>query len=158
MRFTKREAEPLFDALEAIARGLGLALIELTVFRRKGGAQVKLTVYKEGSVGLADCSRAHNAMAPRLELAFPDGELSMEVSSPGIDRLIKDASEFAFYKGRAVKCYRTDISDWSRGILSETDEERLVLRAKNAATGRDGFDELVIPYKLIAKAKLDWEE
>jgi ribosome maturation factor RimP len=150
MRFTKREPDPLFDALAVVARGLGLTLIDFAVFKHKGSVQVKLTVYKEGIVGLADCSRAHYAMQPRLELAFPGADLSIEVSSPGIDRLIKDASEFVFYKGRAIKCYRTDLSDWSRGVLIDADEERLVLREKNG--------EIVILYKLIAKAKLDWEE
>jgi ribosome maturation factor RimP len=178
MRFTRKEPDPLFEALEVVACGLGLTLIDFAVFGHKGGGAkgngvtkgsvlVKLTIYKDGIVGLADCSRAHYAMLPRLELAFPDAELSVEVSSPGIDRLIKDASEFAFYKGRAIKCYRSDVSDWARGVLIDADEERLVLREKSVARGdaRRGecgelgeFGELVIPYKLIAKAKLDWEE
>jgi ribosome maturation factor RimP len=111
--------------------------------------QVKATVYKAGSVGLEDCSRVHRAILPRLELAFPDTELSVEVSSPGIDRTIKDASEFVYYKGRWIKCYRTDISEWSRGVLVDADEKRLVL----SADGKVGE----IPYSIIAKAKLDWE-
>jgi hypothetical protein len=55
-------------------------------------------------------------------------------------------------------------------VLIDADEERLVLREKNVAGGNAGhsewsecgelgeFEELVIPYRLIAKAKLDWEE
>ncbi|MDR1325160.1 MAG: ribosome assembly cofactor RimP [Treponema sp.] len=149
MRFTPREDDPLFDSVEAVTRGLGLSLIELSVSRHKGSVQVRATVYKAGSVGLEDCSRAHRAMLPRLELAFPDAALFVEVSSPGIDRTIKDASEFAYYKGRWVKCYRTDISEWSCGVLVDADEKRLVL----SADGKAGD----IPYSVIAKAKLDWE-
>jgi ribosome maturation factor RimP len=84
---------------------------------------------------------------PRLELAFPGQELYVEVSSPGIDRVIKDASEFPCYLGRGVKCYRTDISDWSGGVLESADARRLVLK------GRDG--KMEIDYEVIAKAKLD---
>jgi ribosome maturation factor RimP len=85
---------------------------------------------------------------PRLELAFSGQEIYLEVSSPGIDRLIRDGSEFAHYKGRGIRCYRTDISDWSSGILLSSDKEGIVLR------NREG--ELSIPYSLIAKARLDY--
>jgi ribosome maturation factor RimP len=97
-----------------------------------------------------DCSRAHHALLPRLELAFPGQDLSVEVSSPGIDRLIKDGAEFAFYTGRGVRCYRTDISDWSAGILESAGETGIVLR------GKDGS--MNIAYEVIAKAKLDYSQ
>jgi ribosome maturation factor RimP len=143
----------LKEALETILRGLGLELIELNVFRRKGRkpspgtAQVRVVVYKPGPLGLDDCSRAHYAIMPCLELAFPEQELSVEVSSPGIDRLIKDGTEFTHYRGRPVRCYRTDISDWSAGILESADENGIVLKQKEGTMRLD--------YEIIAKAKLD---
>jgi ribosome maturation factor RimP len=90
------EFSALWEPLEALVRGLGLALIELDVFRtkaRKGspaGASVRVIVYKAGSLGTDDCSRAHRAILPQLEQAFPGSDLSVEVSSPGINRQIKD--------------------------------------------------------------------
>jgi ribosome maturation factor RimP len=79
-------------------------------------------------------------------MAFPGKDLYVEVSSPGIGRVIKDGSEFACYTGRGVRCFRTDISDWYEGILVSCDEEKVVIQ------GKDGGTE--IPYKVIAKAKL----
>jgi ribosome maturation factor RimP len=139
--------------MEGILRGLGLELIELTVFRRRGRkgspgtALVRAVVYKPGVIGLDDCSRAHRAILPRLELAFPDGELQLEVSSPGIDRLIKDGVEFARYRGRRVRCYRTDIAGWSAGIVEAADTGGIVLK------GTEGT--MRLDYDIIAKAKLD---
>jgi ribosome maturation factor RimP len=113
--------------------------------------QVRAVVYKSGPVGVPvgveDCSRVHHAVLPRLELAFPGLELYVEVSSPGIDRVIKDASEFSCYIGRGIKCYRTDISDWSGGVLESADTTHLVLKGKNGM--------IQINYEVIAKAKLD---
>jgi ribosome maturation factor RimP len=138
----------LRDSLEPVARGMGLSLVELTVSRHKGGRiQVRAVVYKKGIVGIDDCSAFHRASIPRLELAFPGQDLYIEVSSPGIDRLIKDGSEFAYYAGKRVRCYRTDISDWSAGILESSDEAGIILE------GKEG--KICIPYDLIAKAKLD---
>jgi ribosome maturation factor RimP len=101
-------------------------------------------------MGVDDCSRLHQALLPRLELAFPDQDLYVEVSSPGIERLIKDGAEFAHYIGRGVKCFRTDISDWSSGILQSADETGLVLRGKT--------ESIALNYGVIAKAKLDYSQ
>jgi ribosome maturation factor RimP len=97
-----------------------------------------------------DCSRVHHALLPRLELTFPGQDLYVEVSSPGIDRVIKDAAEFPCYIGRGIKCYRTDISDWSGGVLESADPAHLVLKGKNGI--------MEISYEVIAKAKLDYSQ
>jgi ribosome maturation factor RimP len=150
MRFTSRSVDPLFDSLEPVVRGLGMSLVELTLSRHKNSVQVRAAVYKRGSMGVDDCARAHRAMLPRLELAFPGQDLYVEVSSPGVERLIKDGAEFAHYIGRGIKCYRTDISDWSGGILESADENVLSLK------GKEGM--VTLRYEIIAKAKLDYSQ
>jgi ribosome maturation factor RimP len=153
MRYTPREAEPVFDSLEKVVRGLGLVLVELTVSRHRGSVQIRLAVDRSspagqgGPIGTDDCSRVHRAVIPRLELAFPGADLYVEVSSPGINRTIKDGSEFGFYLGRGIRCYRTDISDWTGGILQTADSEGIALK------GKDGI--VSLSYGIIAKARLD---
>ncbi|MDR2245351.1 MAG: ribosome assembly cofactor RimP [Treponema sp.] len=147
MRYTPREADPVFDLLEAIIRGLGMTLIELIVSEHWGSVQIRTVVDKSGSVGTDDCSRVHRTIVPRLELAFPGRDLSLEVSSPGINRLIKNGAEFPFYLGRGIRCYRTDISDWIGGILLTADSGGITLK------GKDGV--AALPYGIIAKARLE---
>jgi ribosome maturation factor RimP len=153
MRYTA-QAEPdgpeiagLKAPLETMLRGLGLQLVEFTVSRRKKSVQVRAVVYHGGSLGVDECARAHHAILPRLELAFPGKDLYVEVSSPGIDRLIRDGAEAAHYRGRGVRCYRTDISDWSAGILEAADEKGIIIK------GTEGT--MRLDYDIIAKAKLD---
>ncbi|GHV82755.1 ribosome maturation factor RimP [Spirochaetia bacterium] len=148
MRYTKRAADPLYDSLEPVVKGLGMSLIELSVSKHKGSVQIRIFVDGGGAaVGIDDCSRVHRALLPRLELNFGQQDLYVEVSSPGIERLIKDGSEFEYYLGRGVRCYRTDISDWTSGILSSADENMVVLKEKDGKMTS-------LPYELIAKAKL----
>jgi ribosome maturation factor RimP len=157
MRYSAKEMVPetagLAGHLETILQGLGLALIELQLVRHKGrkglpgGVRVHLVIYKPGVLGTEECSRAHRAIAPRLELAFPGQDVHVEVSSPGIARLIKDGLEAAHYRGRGVRCYRTDISDWSAGILVAADETGITLKGKEGS--------MYLDYGIIAKAKLD---
>jgi ribosome maturation factor RimP len=124
-----------------------MSLVELNLFHRHGGVQIRAVVYRAGNTGVEDCSRVHHALLPRLELAFPGKDIAVEVSSPGIDRLIKDGSEFVYYLGRGVKCYRTDISGWTRGILRSADEKGVILA--------EGDTALFLEYGIIARARLD---
>ncbi|MCL2094249.1 MAG: ribosome assembly cofactor RimP [Treponema sp.] len=152
LRKRGRDSEaPLEESLGPLVRALGMSLIEVSLYkgRQKGSVQVRLVVLSpgaEGSTGLEDCSRVHRAVMPRLELAFPGQEIYLEVSSPGIDRLIKDGSELAHYLGRGIRCYRTDISDWSAGRLVSVNEEEIVLHNEEG--------DLVLPLEVIAKARL----
>ncbi len=148
MQYTPRGADPLYDFLLPIVKGMGMSLVDLSVSRHKGNVQIRLIVYKPGSIGVDECSKVHRAVLPRLELQFPGQDLYVEVSSPGIDRNIKDASEFMHYFGRGIKCFRTDISDWSAGILESADEKGLVLKK--------GDNRMNVSYEIIAKAKLDY--
>ncbi len=141
-------ADSLYDFILPIVQGMGMSLVDVTVSRHKGSVQVRLIVYKNGSIGVNECSKVHHAVLPRLELQFPGQDLYVEVSSPGIDRNIKDASEFVHYVGRGIKCYRTDISDWSAGILESADDKGLVLKK--------GDNKMNVSYEIIAKAKLDY--
>lgn len=142
----------LFDSLEPLVQGMGMSLVELSVSRHKGrgknlsSVQIRVVVMSKGITGLDDCSKVHRGIMPRLSLAFPEQEITLEVSSPGIDRIIKDANEFIHYSGRGIRCYRTDISDWTGGVLLSSDEEKLVIK------GEEG--ETVLYYDIIAKARL----
>jgi ribosome maturation factor RimP len=151
MRYTAKDAETqeitsLKAQLEEILEGLGFRLVELVVSKHRGSVQVRVVIYNGTSVSTDDCSKAHRAMTPRLELAFSGSDIYLEVSSPGINRLIKDGVEFTHYLGRGVRCYRTDISDWTAGILETVDEKGIVLKTKEGA--------IRLEFDIIAKAKL----
>ena len=167
MQYTPPAANPgdpdwlVYNSLESVIRGMGMFLIELSINRIKSrsqrpqgksagklpSVQIRAVVYRDGITGIEDCSMVHRGIIPRLELAFPGQDIYLEVSSPGINRLIKDGSEFSYYIGKGVRCYRTDISDWTAGILLAADDEKIILR------GGDG--ETTLPYEIIAKARLD---
>jgi len=141
------EITALKKTLEDVIKGLDLEIVELVVSRHKGSAQVRLVIYNGGNIGHSDCSRAHHAVMPRLEAAFPGQDVYLEVSSAGINRQIKDGLELSRYKGRGIRCYRTDISDWTAGILEKADEKGIVLK------GKEG--KIMLDYEVVAKAKLD---
>jgi ribosome maturation factor RimP len=147
MRYSPPKRDDIAEALEPVARGLNLSLVEISLSRHRGAVQIRVVVYNGGDISLDDCSAFHRAALPRLELAFPGQDLQVEVSSPGVDRLIKDGGEFRHYPGRRIRCYRTDISDWFSGILVSSGEDGIVLE-------KDG-ERFSLAYGIIAKARLE---
>jgi ribosome maturation factor RimP len=149
----------LFGELEPVINGLGYALIEMSLYRggKRAGtasAQVRLIIggiqsggQANGNIGTTELSQIHRAVLPRLELALEGADLYLEVSSPGINRLIKEGAEFRHYNGMAVKCWLKGAEDWKYGVLRGSDEDKILLE-----TG-EGIEEL--HYETIAKAKLD---
>jgi ribosome maturation factor RimP len=146
MRYTQGGDDPVFASVDAVVRGLSMGLVELSVSRHRGSVQVRATVSGPAAVGVDDCARVHRAILPRLELAFPKQDIYIEVSSPGAERRIKDGAEFVHYLGRTVSCYRTDISDWTSGILVSASDTDIVIRGKSGM--------ISISYGVIAKARL----
>ena len=175
MRYTieaDRETAALEADLEPVVRGLGFALVELDLYRTKKTARVRLIVTRppadppsgapeaegrEGNgngPGAEDLARVHRALIPRLELALggppggPGGaELYVEVSSPGLARIIKEGREFRHYTGRPLRCYLTGASEWRRGILRGSDGEKILLSTEEGT--------IEVKYEHIAKARLD---
>ena len=145
-----QELASLHSSLKTVLDGLKFKLIELIVSRHKGSVQIRAVIYNGFSISTDDCAKVHRAIMPRLELAFPGFEIYLEVSSPGIERLIKDGAEFAFYTGRAVRCYRTDITEWTAGILESADEKGIVIKTKETT--------IRLEFEIISKAKLDSKE
>ncbi|MCL2441990.1 MAG: ribosome assembly cofactor RimP [Treponema sp.] len=143
------------EPLEIILKGLGFNLIELVVSRHRGSVQIRAVIYNGKSIGTDDCSKVHRAIMPRLELAFEGQDIYLEVSSPGIDRLIKDREEFVYYKNRGIRCYRTDISDWTSGILESVDENGITIKVKDEI---NNGSLLSLKFDIIAKARLDFSQ
>ena len=158
MQYKAREideaAAALIGELEPVVGGLGFALVELDLFRRKGSAQIRLVITKPLSdgkenpagIGTDELSMVHRAVLPRLELILEGRDLYIEVSSPGTDRIIKEGAEFRHYTGKTVKCWLKGADDWKLGILRDCSKETITLEMA------EGIQKL--KYETIAKARL----
>lgn len=146
MEYIAPESIPYYGDCEPLIKGLGYSLVELVIFKRQGTWQVKVVITCSSGVGIADCTKVHRALLPRLEAVLASQDMFVEVASPGLDRILKNAAEFNVFTGKLVKVWNTDISDWIQGtvLASGTDCVRL---------GTDS-GEMDIPYSKIAKAKL----
>ena len=117
---------------QAVADELGLELVEVTLQKESRGKCLCVYVDKDGGFSLDDCEKYHKRLQPMLEEVDYD---IMEVSSPGVDRPIKNQRDFERSRDQLVevklfaplngtKIFQgrlTDMTDQTVTIADETD-------------------------------------
>jgi ribosome maturation factor RimP len=142
-----QESDRLFTELEPLLSEAGLVLVDLSVSRRGGSVQVRMTVYSPRGTGTDECAKAHRIAYQRAVevLAHPDP--SLEVASPGIDRVLRSTREWSIFKGKGARVLLRDEEEWIRGRIESVEGGTATL----ACT--DGFR--VIELEAVSKARLD---
>jgi ribosome maturation factor RimP len=107
-----QESDKLFAKLEPLLSEVGLSLVDLSVSRRRGAVEVRMTVYNPRGTGTSECAKASRIALPvvQADLACPDP--SIEVASPGIDRVLRSAREWAIFKGKGVRVLLSGEAEW----------------------------------------------
>lgn len=146
MEYIAPESIPYFKDCDPLIKGLGYCLVELVVFKRQAAWHIRAVITGPSGVGINDCSKVHRALLPRLEAVLQSQDMYVEVTSPGLERVMKNASEFSVFCGKSVKVWNTDISDWMQGIILSSDSQSVRLGISGS--------EIVIPFDKINKAKL----
>jgi ribosome maturation factor RimP len=100
----RREIADQVTALAApIAARLGLELVDVEL---QGGAHqpvMRVLVDREGGVGVEECARLSEALGREMDLYdLPLGAYTLEVASPGLDRVLRKSEEFIRFSGRNV--------------------------------------------------------
>ena len=85
---------------QKVADEMGLELVEVTLQKESRGKCLCIYVDKEGGLTLDDCEKYHKQVQPLFEDVDYD---IMEVSSPGVDRPIKNMRDFERHRGDMVE-------------------------------------------------------
>jgi ribosome maturation factor RimP len=133
--------------VEPIVTGMGFTLVELRHSRSKNQNHVILVVYRPDGVGINECAAISKNLYPRLELIDGLENLQLQVSSPGLDRVLKSDEEYSIFVGRDVKVMLHGENDWFRGKIESVGEGKVILRS--------GAELHSIQMNQIRKAKLD---
>jgi ribosome maturation factor RimP len=97
----------LRDTLAALVRPLieqlGYELWELEYSPGRGNGFVRLYIDAPEGITLDDCERVSRAVSELLDVEDPiPGQYTLEVSSPGLERPLRTAGQFARFVGETV--------------------------------------------------------
>jgi ribosome maturation factor RimP len=142
--------------VEPIANDLGYALVRIKMSQENGLTLQIMAEDANGRFNITDCERLSKDVSPVLDVEDPiDREYHLEVSSPGIDRPLVRARDFATYIGHEAKIELTDLLDGRkrfRGIIKAVDADTVTVTLPDAPKDTDPDHKL--PLMLLAEAKL----
>jgi ribosome maturation factor RimP len=135
-----------------VADELGVELFDIGLFG-KDKLLLRVTIDKESGVSLDDCERFSRALEAILDVEDPiPVSYTLEVSSPGLDRPLREIKDFEKNTGKL-----------SRIATSEKIENQNLFIGRIVKVGSDSVRLLVnkrevdIPFEKIAKARLEVE-
>lgn len=96
--------DQLGELLGPVVAGLGYELWEIEYAPRAGGGLLRLYIDSPDGISLDDCEKVSRAVSAVLDEADPiPNEYTLEVSSPGLDRVLRTRAHFERFAGSRVK-------------------------------------------------------
>ena len=137
----------ILEDCEAVVRGMGCEIVELKSLRAKKGVQVFIVIHAPSGVSIDLCSTVLTTLRPRIQMLTDDPDVSIEVSSPGIERTIKSVREYGIFRGRGLRLLSEDSQEWTAGIITEVTGMGVTLKSGDMSR--------TFSFSDIRKAKLD---
>jgi ribosome maturation factor RimP len=151
---TQRILERIREILIPVLDQVGLELVEITL-RVEGGRWIlRVTIDHEDGVQVHHCTKVSRELSVHLDVEdLIPVKHYLEVSSPGLDRPLKDEGDFERFTGRLVKI-KTNRSIAGRKKISGTIDgiENGVVRILLEDDIR-----LEVPVEDISSARLDYK-
>lgn len=148
--------------IQPIVASFGFELVDLELKGDGRRRVLRVFIDKPGGIVLDDCAEVSREIDALFEVEDPiPGAYTLEVSSPGLDRPLKSAADFARHVGRLTRIKTTVLLDPDErghkrktfiGELLALDDDRIRLRQTDRRGG-----EVVILLADIAKANLEIE-
>lgn len=139
---------------ETVAKALepqGYELVDLIIQNQGSKKLLQFFADKDGGFTLADCEILSNKIDAVLTMEnLIEGAYILEVSSPGIKRVLKKAAHFKKFIGERAKIFTKEPIE-NRGVFTGLIESA----DDNAVVLADGTNKFTFKYEDIKKANLD---
>ena len=140
----------LITLIEPLLVQLGYELVELEYAPARSHGSLRIFIDRPEGIGISDCERVSREVSALLDVEDPiPTAYSLEVSSPGDDRVLRTHAHFERFKGSRVLIELVAPRDGRRrytGMLQEVSATGVALEVD-----RQRVD---VPFGEIAKARL----
>lgn len=141
--------------VRSVVEAAGLEFVEVTLHRGKGRGVLRVIVDREGGVDLDTIAETSERISRRLDLeGFEPGPYALEVSSPGIERPLREPRDFARRVGEKVKVKVSGPGESHRTLIGTLmtagpDEIRIATDTGEHAVSHDEIES--------ARTVFDWD-
>ncbi len=163
---TQQEWLPNVEQIaEQVCRELGCYLYDLEFFGTGSGRTLRVYVDKQDGVGIEDCSNVSKGLNEKLdadETLIPGGAYHLEVSTPGLDRVLRKPWHFEKVVGKKV-WFKSHVPFGDVGatdpkwIKAKTIESTVATADHESVTFETKEGPLKLPFSALEKARLVFE-
>lgn len=121
-------AETQIQTIEKLIEPLLVDDIFLVSIKIKPTNNFKIYLDADGGLGIEKCIKINRALYKQIEEMgmYPDGDFSLEVSSPGVDEPLKLLRQYKKNIGRQVEVTTND-DEKKEGVLKAVTEETIMI-------------------------------
>lgn len=147
--------DQIMEAAEPRIEALGYDLADLELVKEGANWYLRFFIDKEGGVDLDDCQKTSEMLSDWLDETDPIPQAYfLEVSSPGIERVLRRDKDYLRFAGSAVAVKL--FGPWQghkqyEGILGETTADYITITD-------DQGQALQIPRDMISRVNLVWKD
>jgi len=151
----KNVEQVLADFATQVADECGYELVDVNLLGQGKKALLRVFIDKKGGITLHDCEEFSRRFETRLDVEDPiAGPYTLEVSSPGLDRPLRNLHDFRRSVGKLVRIVtKENISSRSFFVGRLTAVNGDILRLTIAGSG----EEITLPLASVTKARLEIE-
>ncbi len=139
------------ELLEPTVNELGYVLWDVEYVKEGAEWFLRITLDNEEGININDCEKVHMEISPMLDEADPiEGAYRLEVSSPGIERDLKNPMHYSACIGWDVEVKLFTAFEGRKsikGILACYDEEN------NTFTINENGNDIILEKSLVSKIK-----
>jgi len=142
------------EIITPVINAIGIELYDIEFSKMKSKGLLRVFIEKQGGVTIDDCERVSREIEAVLDVEDPiPFSYIIEVSSPGLDRPLKELNDFKRYSGKTARVVTHEPIDkqtfFIGKIMDVGDNEISFLLPKDK--------KVIIPFKNISKARLEVE-
>ena len=138
------------ECIEPAVKAVGCELWGIEYLSQGRHATLRIFIEKEAGVQVDDCEKVSKQVSAVLDVEDPIREAyTLEVSSPGVDRLLFESAHYERFLGEQIKVRLRTNFDGRRnfsGVLVAMEDDEVVLRVED--------QEFVFPLEEIDKAQI----
>lgn len=158
----KELKEKITEYAKEVSEQEGVEILDIEIHPGGKGLTLRIFIDKEGGVTIKDCENFSRAIEAILDVEDPiKSSYTLEISSPGIDRPLKEKKDFLRNIGRNVKITTKEkIADRTffigKVIDAGDDWVRIEIREvkKKGSKKEEKSEFLFIPFDKILKAQV----
>ena len=142
--------QKIVELLSPTVEALGFELWGVEYLSQGRHSLIRIYIERPEGIGVEDCASVSEQVSGVLDVEDPiSGEYTLEVSSPGVDRLLFKLEQYASYIGETIELRLRSAFEGKRkfkGVLTGLEGDDVVVQVDD--------HEYLLPYDTIEKARV----